>query len=277
MAERVNWGGRVLEHLPEAWASARRAFFYGDLLFETVRVFGGQLPLWPRHWARLQGGLAQLGFELRTDWDAAFFEKQVLLVAPPNARVRLAIWREAGGYFAPDGDTAQFAVIAEPLSSGIWEWLAEGLRLEVSTSVRLPVDAYSNLKTLNAARYVAAAREARSRQVDDVLICNAFGRVCEATSSNVFWWEGDRLCTVPLSEGCVAGVSRALVLETAAIMGYDVLEKAIHSEELEVADEIFLTNVVRGIQPVRIFAGRLLCSERTRLLFERVCQQVMPA
>lgn len=266
-----------MEHLPEAWASARRAFFYGDLLFETVRVFGGQLPLWPRHWARLQGGLAQLGFELRTDWDAAFFEKQVLLVAPPNARVRLAIWREASGYFAPDGDTAQFAVIAEPLSSGIWEWLAEGLRLEVSTSVRLPVDAYSNLKTLNAARYVAAAREARSRQVDDVLICNAFGRVCEATSSNVFWWEGDRLCTVPLSEGCVAGVSRALVLETAAIMGYDVLEKAIHSEELEVADEIFLTNVVRGIQPVRIFAGRLLCSERTRLLFERVCQQVMPA
>ncbi len=266
----VNWNGTPLERLPEGWAEAQRALFYSDALFETMRAFGGRLPLLERHWERLRNGLMLLGFELPLEWDAVFWEQNIRCVALPNARVRLTVWRSAGGYYPPVSNRPQFLITAEPLPGAALEWPDAGLTLGVSASVRLPVDAYSNLKTLNGARYVAAAREAQAQNWGDALVLNAFERVCEATASNVFWWEGDALCTVPLSEGCVAGVMRALVLEIAAEAGLWTVEKAISAESLETAGEIFLTNAVRGIQPVRIFAGAQLGSERTRWLFERV-------
>jgi branched-chain amino acid aminotransferase len=266
----INWNGTPLERLPEGWTEAQRALFYGDALFETMRAFGSRLPLLERHWARLRGGLTLLGFALPSEWDAVFWEKNIWRVAPPNARVRLTVWRSAGGYYRPANNQPQFLITAEPLPGAALAWPEAGLTLGVSTSVRLPVDAYSNLKTLNSARYVAAAREAQAQGWDDALVLNAFERVCEATASNVWWWEGDRLYTVPLSEGCVAGVMRAFVLETAAEAGQTIIEKALLPEALWAADEIFLTNAVRGIQPVRIFAGARLGSERTQWLFERV-------
>ncbi|MCS7036065.1 MAG: aminotransferase class IV [Saprospiraceae bacterium] len=266
----VNWNGNLLEHLPEAWAQAQRALLYGDALFETVRAFDGRLPLLERHWERLRNGLIQSGFALPPAWDAFFFEKNIRCVAPPNARIRLTVWRSAGGYYRPTDNRPQFLITAEALESAALEWPVVGRTLGVCASVRLPVDAYSNLKTFNSARYVAAAREAQARGWDDALVLNAFERVCEATASNVFWWEGDVLCTVPLGEGCVAGVMRAFVLETAAGAGLAISEKAVPPEALEAAEEIFLTNAVRGIQPVRIFAGARLPDDRTRRLFEHV-------
>lgn len=267
----ANWNGMPSERLPEGWAEAQRALFYGDALFETMRAFGGCLPLLMRHWERLRNGLMLLGFEVPVEWGAAFWEKNIRRVAPPNARVRLMVWRAAGGYYRPVSNRPQFLITAEPLPGAALEWLDAGLTLGVSASVRLSVDAYSNLKTLNSARYVAAAREAQAQGWDDALVLNAFERVCEATASNIFWWEEEgTLCTVPLSEGCVAGVMRAFVLETAFEAGLSAVEKAIHADALEASEEIFLTNAVRGIQPVRIFAGKRLGSERTRWLFERL-------
>lgn len=265
----VNLNGHLLPQLPDALESAQRALFYADALFETMRVFDGEIPLLARHWARLFSGLTALGFSTPHHWDADFFRQEIQSVAPGNARVRLTVWRSPGGRYAPADDTPQFLITAEPLDKNRQE-LEPGLESGLSISVRLPVDTFSNLKTLNAARYVAAAREARSNGWDDALLLNAYGRVCEATSSNVFWWEGDQLCTVPLSEGCVAGVFRAALLDMARSEGIHFVEKKALPEALYAADEIFLTNAVRGIQPVRIFAGRSRTSTRTLRLFNHI-------
>ncbi len=271
----INWNGRILARLPDCWAEAQRALFYGDALFETIRAFEGRLPLLARHWERLHDGLTRLGFELSPEWDAVFFEKNIQAISPPNARIRLMVWRSAGGYYLPVNHQPQFLITAEPLPSGAFEWPDKGLTLGVSAWVRLPIDAYSNLKTLNGARYVAAAREANAKGWDEALLLNTCERVCEAASSNVFWWAGDVLCTVPLSEGCVAGVMRAFVLETAAKAGLPTSERAIEPGALLKAEEIFLTNAIRGIQPVCIFAGAQLGCERTRWLFERLQAQML--
>jgi branched-chain amino acid aminotransferase len=265
----VNLNGHLLPQLPDILDSAQRALFYADALFETMRVFDGEIPLLARHWARLSTGLTALGFSLPHLWDADFFRQEIQRVAPGNARVRLTVWRSTGGRYAPADDTPQFLITAEPLDKNLQK-LEPGIKLGLSAAVRLPVDAFSNLKTLNAARYVAAAREARSNGWDDALLLNAYGRVCEATSSNIFWWEGDQLCTVPLSEGCVAGVFRAALLDIARSEGIHFDEKKALPEELHAADEIFLTNAVRGIQPVRIFAGRSRTSTRTLRLFDHI-------
>lgn len=266
----VNFNTKILPELPAALAEAQRALFYADGLFETLRVFDGRMPLLHRHWSRLFAGGQALGYDLPPAWNANFFEREINEVATQNARVRLTVWRSPGGLYFPENNAPQFLITAEPLKKSVFEWPFEGLTLGICESVQLPLDAFSNFKTLNAARYVAAAREARARGWDDGLLLNPLGRVVEATSSNVFWWEGDTLFSPPLGEGCVAGVMRGWLLEQSEKEGISCHEIAVTPEELSAADEIFLTNAVRGIVPVRIFAGRELGHARTRELFDSV-------
>lgn len=272
MSTAANLNGQVLDRLPDLLELTQRALYYGDALFETMRVFDGRIPLLERHWARLSAGMDVLGFAVPTHWDADFLQKQIRHTAPTNARVRLTVWRSPGGKYAPQNNVPQFLITAEALGSTWLEWPTATLELGICTTVRLPVDAFSNFKTLNAPRYVAAAREAQANGWDDAVLLNAHERVCEATSSNVFWWAGDVLGTVPLSEGCVAGVMRAVVLEAARQSEIVFLEKIAPIEALHAADEIFITNAVRGIVPVRTFAGRNLPSRQTRQLFDLLQQ-----
>jgi len=266
----INLNGQALDNLPELLEQAQRALYYGDALFETLRVFDRHLPFLNRHWDRLASGMRLIGFEFPDYWDAVFFDTQIRRISPPNARVRLTVWRSPGGRYAPMNNVPQFLITAEGLPAAILEWPEFGLELGVCESVCLPVDEFSNLKTLNAPRYTAAAREAKVKDWDDALVLNSYNRICESTSSNVFWWEGDRLCTVPLSEGCVAGVFRSFLIETTRDLGIPVMEKVATPETLLAAGEIFLTNAVRGIVPVRIFAGQSRPSILTRQLFGQV-------
>lgn len=270
VTNRINLNGQLLDNLPEPLGQAQRALYYGDALFETMRMFDGCLPFLNRHWERLASGMQILGFDLSDDWDAEFFDTQIQRISPSNARVRLTVWRSPGGRYAPMKNVPQFLISAESLPTAKPEWLASGLEIGICHSVRLPVDAFSNLKTLNAPRYVAAARDAMANGWDEALLLNAYERVCEATSSNVFWWEDGQLCTVPLSEGCVAGVFRNFLLETMPNLGISVMEKVATPDTLLAADEIFLTNAVRGITPVRIFAGQSRTSMLTHQLFGQV-------
>lgn len=264
----MNLNGRVYPRLPAGLAQAQRAVFYGDVLFETIRMFDGRLPWLHRHWMRLSAGLLQLGFVVPEAWSAAFFEAEIRKIAPPNARIRLTVWRAPGGLYAPSDNTAQFLITAQALDTPHFVWPDVGTALGLCPTVRLPVDEFSNLKTLNAPRYVAAARWAQQQGWDDAVLLNTRERVCEASSSNVFWWEGHQLCTVPLSEGCVAGIARAVLLDFASEQGLAVQEKPATFAALGQADEVFLTNAIRGLVPVRQLVDRPLPFSKTRELFE---------
>lgn len=269
----VNYNGQHFRELPEHLVPVSRAIFYGDMLFETIRVFDDRLPFLDRHWSRLEAGLRAMGFVLPAHWNAAFFERQIRTVATTNARVRLSVWRAPGGLYLPENNDPQFLISSLPLEQNQYAWPETGLVLGVSDRVRLPVDTLSNFKTLNAPRYIAAAHEARDCGWDDALLLNCAERVCEATSSNVFWWEGSTLCTVPLSEGCVAGVFRAELLEIVRSKGFVIQEIPVTFANLQAADEIFLTNAIRGIVPVRIFAGKTLANLKTKRLFDTLTTQ----
>lgn len=265
----VNFNSRVLDAFPEALLAVQRAMLFGDMLFETMRVFEHKIPLLDRHWRRLSAGLQALSFNLPGEWGISFFQREIAKISPPNARVRISVWRSPGGLYLPERHEPMFMITARALDTAFYEWPQRGISLGLSEKIRLPVDAFSNYKTLNSARYVAASLEAREKGWDDALLLNAYERICEATSSNVFWWEGDCLCTVPLVEGCVAGVQRAFLLETARGGGFAVQEKPATFATLKAADEIFLTNAIRGLIPVSEWSGDSKKNARTKSFFER--------
>ncbi len=245
----------------------QRAIFYGDAIFETLRVVQGKAPLLERHIARLKKGLDLLGFEVPDHWDMPFFEAEIAKISPLNARVRLTVYRSEGGLYFPENNTPQFVITATKLPSPLLDWATKPLQIGICNRIRLPIDDFSGLKTLNAPRYVQAAIEARKSGWDDGLVLNSADCVCEATSSNVFWWKNGTLYTIPLTEGCVAGIMRELVIELAQKAGIEVLQLAVTPEEISSAEELFLTNAVRGIVPVGQLAEKVFQTNRTMQLF----------
>lgn len=263
-----NLNARLVNELPEGLALVQRGLFYADALFESIRVLGGRIPLLRPHWERLLRGMRLMHYQIPPHWSAEYFEKEILKSVSVNARVRLTVWRSPGGLYLPENDAPQFLITSQAMESDVFSWHDEGIRTGLCESVRLPVDSLSGVKTLNAARYVAAAREAQERGWDEGILLNASGRICEATSSNVFWFENGRLYTPPLSDGCVTGVLRDLLLALTKAAGSPICEKTAVFDDILAADEVFLTNAVRGIRWVRYCEGKVFGNAETRKLHE---------
>lgn len=264
----VNLNGDVSDSLPALLVDMQRALYYGDALFESMRTFSGRMPWWSMHWERLNEGMAQLGMIAPAHWSAAFFENEWQKMQVFNHRLRLMVWRSAGGLYLPENNEVGFLMTTQKIDTPLYVWPNDGAVLGFSKTVQLPVDAFSNLKSLNTARYVQAAREARSNGWDDAVILNAFGRVCETSNSNIFWIKNDKLFTPPLSEGCVAGIVRKLMIYL-EVEGLEPCTEAIcNPATLLDADEVFTTNAVRGIQPVLSIDRYIKKKDKSKIIYE---------
>ena len=126
----------------------------------------------------------------------------------------------------------------------------KGLIMDIFTDVPKPCNYLSNIKTCNSLPYVMAGIFKAQNNLDEVFLLNQNGYLCEAGSSNVFVWYQNHLYTPALSEGCVEGVMRQVVINIARKNNIPVTEAQINPEILYEADEVFLTNAGRGIQTV---------------------------
>ncbi len=260
-------------------STAERALFYGDAIFETIRISNGRVPLLQGHYDRLRRSLQLLHFEISPTWRIQQFEAALLDGAPPNARARYTVWRAPGGLYLPTDHTPHFAVFHTPLDGPSPIWMEQGIHLGISKGVMLHHDNFSGIKALSAPRYVQASIEAKNLGYDDLLLNNTDGHICEATSSNVFWCKHGQWHTPSLHTGCVDGVMRRTILDYFKARGIVCHQATISAELLAItAHEMFLTNAVRGIVPVRTFMGnKSLEQNRTKQLFDDLIGQVFPS
>lgn len=257
----MNFNGEVLAEAHEAMGN--RAMLYGDGLFETIRMFEGQLPFLPLHWERLSKGLQVLGLTTPADWSSGWLEREIRKIIQGNARIRLSVWRAPGGLFYPLDNTVQYLITAAPLESSVFNWQEKGLNVRLSERVRLPMDALSGLKTLGATRYVAAAMEARAKGVDDVIVLNERDRVSEASSSNVLWIKNGSVFSPPATDGQISGTFNKILCAVLAEAGIQVQEKPCTFAELLEAEEVFFTNAIQGIRWVRFLEGKEFTCEKS--------------
>ncbi|MEZ4925752.1 MAG: aminotransferase class IV [Saprospiraceae bacterium] len=258
----MNLNAEILPEPPDYQRNSYRAMEYGDGLFETIRVFRNKIPFMHLHWERLSRGMQVLGMNIPANWSAMFFEKEILKTVSGNARVKIVVWRSPGGLFYPNDNTPQFQIRGSMLDSDRFTWHERGLSVSLSAQVRLPVDALSGLKTLGATRYVLAAMEAHAKAVDDVLILNERGHICEAGSSNLIWVKGMTVFAPAPTDGQVSGTFQKILFELLPRNGFKVIEKPFTFAELSEAEEVCLTNAIQGIRWVRFLEGKeLTCNK----------------
>ena len=251
----VNFNGKILPAEELVISGQSHAFRYGDGLFETIRMDHGQMPFFDRHMDRLFRGLSALYFECPRLFSPAFLHQEIDKLVQKNrikgsARIRLTLFRGEGGLFDPEHHHPYFFIEATALPEQYNRLNENGLVVDVFDAVRKHADRVSSFKTCNHLPYVLAAIEAKKRRVNECLLLNTEGRICDATISNLFWVKQGNIFTPPLSEGGIDGVMRRYLLEN-PFEGFLFSEKPLDPAELMEADELFLTNALYKIRWVK--------------------------
>jgi branched-chain amino acid aminotransferase len=228
-----------------------RGFTLGDGVFETMRLHRGRLFRLDQHRARLSHALRTLEIPEPAaigDWIAA----AVLAGGSLDGSLRVTVSRGVGAAgVAPPPDAVPTVVAAlGPLPEFPLSLYDHGLSAHVALGRRNERSMTAGLKTTAYADSVLAWLEARRAGADEALFLDTASHCAEATSSNLFVCRAGRLLTPPTSCGALPGITRAAVIELAAVAGIPVAEEAFDLSVLLAADEAFLTSSLRGLAPL---------------------------
>ena len=273
--EYINFNGSILPADQQIFKANNRGFRYGDGLFESMRYMKGKLKFPEMHIDRVQKGMKLLRFDNCSLIDAWFLREKVDELVRRNrtgadARIRLTVFRDSEGLYSPVSNKFGYVLEIQKLDESQYVLNKKGLIIDVYDEIPKPVNALSNLKTCNAMIYVLAGIYKNQNALDEVLILNHHGFLCESMSSNVFVVYDRKLYTPALNEGCIAGVMRQVVMRLAKENDIELVEAQINPDILNEADEVFLTNAAKGIQWVMGYNNKRYFNEVSRFLSEKL-------
>lgn len=254
--ERVYLNGEILALENARISPLDRGFLYGDGFFETMRIHNGRAFMLGRHFARLDASLHASGFQDAVDLHGLADSCHHLIRANgvSTGRLRVTVSRGVLPGLAPDRPTRPtvFAQAAElkldpPGRSGE---IALGLsEHRISAQSRL-----ASHKSLSYQANLLALSSGRRRGVDEVILQNAHGLLAEGAYSNLFFVRGGIVYTPHQRCGLLPGIARGIVLDLCRELGILSREGEYSPSDLWAAQEVFCTNSLRGIMPVkRIF------------------------
>ena len=251
--------------------AGNRAFRYGDGLFESMRMSSGKLCFPEQHAERLGGGMKALKMEGGALLDEYFLKQKTAELAKKNkfkdhVRFRLSVYREGDGLYTPESNKSGYLLEAAPLAEGGYVLNKKGLIIDVYDEMTKPVNKLSNYKTTSSLLYVMAGLHKKQNGLDDAMVLNQHGFLCESISSNVFVVYDKQIYTPALSEGCIAGVMRSVVMDLAKSNGISIVEAQINPEILKEAEEVFVTNAVGGIRWVMGYGRKRYFNEVSKNL-----------
>lgn len=216
-----------------------RGLNFGDGVFETMVFDGKGFRFLDFHTDRAKGGLEALEIE-KVELDALGLERFLLSNFPgKKLRVRLNLFRSGQGKYTPlENHLVQLAFI-EPFQPSSYLKNAAGF----SDFVRLYHSSMSRFKTLNSIPYVLAALERQRKHWDEIILLDSNGKISEAGASNIFWQKENWIFTPSLSCGCIAGVSRRVILKEINRLDLRIAEGSFDPEEILDAEKVWVSNV----------------------------------
>jgi branched-chain amino acid aminotransferase len=281
----VIWAeGRLVGSDEAALSAVDHGITVGDGVFETCTVLDGRVFALTRHLARLARSARGLGLEAPDEQKVRDGVAAVLAAAtheagPFDGRLRITVTAGVGPLGSGRVPGAQTVVVAA--QDGAMAPESHSARSPWPRNERSPI---AGLKTTSYAENVVALADAKAKGADESILPNTVGALCEGTGSNVFVERGGELLTPHLESGCLAGITRALVLEWGAEAGLPVREAALDELPFSVLDDVTagraqlaLTSSGRNVQPVTwldgapVAAGEITLAVRE--VFEKNCRE----
>lgn len=252
----INVNGKIVSN-SDVSVEHNRGFLYGDAVFETVRVLDGKVLFLEDHYFRLMSSMRILRMEIPMEFTMEYFQEEILktinsLESVINAfRVRFTAYRDAEGKYLPTTRKIGYIISAELLNNGIYSLNTKDYEIELYKDFYVTSHLLSTLKTNNRLINVTGSIFAEENGYQNCLLLNDAKNIVEALNGNIFIVKDNVVKTPPLSDGCVKGVMRKQVIELLQKQTEYTFEEGVISPfELQKADELFVTNVIMGIQPV---------------------------
>jgi branched-chain amino acid aminotransferase len=257
MDEMVYLNGSLMPRSEARVSVLDYGFLFGYGLYETIRAYHGRLFRLDNHLERLAEASGELGIRLDMPSLRSGVLEAVRANGFPETRVRITV-SIGEGTMTPDlrsCATPTVLVLAGEYHPFGAEKYEHGFGAVVSAIRRNSRSPVTFMKSANAMENMLARREARAAGADEALFLNGRGYLTEASGSNVFMVEGGVVKTPRLRDGILPGVTRVAVFEVARGMGWGVAEANVRLEQLQAADEAFVTNSLIEVMPLTAVAG----------------------
>jgi len=261
MADLILVNGHVQPVASFKISTENRSFKYGDGVFERIQVANRYPLFFQAHYSRMVTGLDMLGMDIPGDFSFMYFFRCLMELIEANninnGSIRITAYRDGGGKYTPESNA--FIWIGETSSRGddltFYPLNEVGLKLGIYETYKKQLSPLSSIKTNNAILPVLAGKYIDEQKLDEALVFNTEGNIAEAVSSNIYYFKTDTIYTPSLDQGGLGGVMRTVVKKLAIWNKINFEERAISLGDLKSADEIFLSNVSKGIQWVSHLVG----------------------
>lgn len=229
-----------------------RGLAYGDGLFETIKVLNGKPLFWERHLQRLKEGCNRLEIPFIPE---KLLEKEstLLLDGTDNAVLKIIVTRGSGGrgYQFPEQVQPRRIISLFPAASYPADYYSEGIEIGICQTRLGANRALAGIKHLNRLEQVLARNELTDSGYSEGVMLDHSCFPIEGCMSNLFWVTGQTLYTPSLEESGVKGIARSVILDLANRKGIPLKIGRFELEHLMNADEVFLTNSVIDVWPIR--------------------------
>ena len=272
----INFNGKILEN-STILSPQNRGYAYGDALFETIKVVHGKILFWEDHYFRLMASMRIMRMEIPMNFTMEFLEAQMLQTLVANnlskgsSRAKLQVHRKAGGLYTPSTNDISFIISVKPVNEDFYLLNDDTYEVDLFKDYYVSPSLLSTLKTNNKALNVLGSIYAKENSLNNCLLLNTSKQVVEALNGNVFLVKDNIIKTSPLSDGCLKGVMRTQLINIIkALPEYELVEDSISPFEIQKADEMFITNVITGIQPVTKYRKKMYINEVSKLLLQKL-------
>ena len=250
----VNFNGTLVENTTDSLAD-NRGFLFGDGVFETFKVVNNSVLFLEDHYFRLMSSMRILRMEIPMRFTMEFLEEQILELVQANglenaARVRMTVYRNSGGFYLPKTNEISYLIQSSELKSQHYVLNTSFYEVDLFKDFYVTKQLLSTIKSTNKAVQITGSIFAKENDLQNCLLLNDSKNVIESLNGNIFMLKDGKLTTPPVSEGCLNGIMRKQVIALAKTMEVEVVEEAISPFDLQKADELFVTNVIVGVQPI---------------------------
>jgi branched-chain amino acid aminotransferase len=271
----INYNGELLPS-EGILSPSNRGFLYGDGVFETLKIVNNKIIFLEDHYFRLMASMRIVRMQIPNSFTLEFIENQILKTATANncvdsARIRLTVYRNDGGYYTTETKTVSFVIQTSKLESKNYYISDVAYEVDLYKDFFIAKQLLSTIKTTNKMINITGSIFAQENDLQNCLLLNNEKNVIEALNGNLFMLLDNILITPPIEDGCLNGIIRKQILSIAKkIEGLEVVEKSISPFDLQKAHELFITNVITGIQPITQYRKKNYSSELAKEIINKL-------
>jgi len=254
-----------------------RGYSYGDALFETIKVSHGKILFLEDHYFRLMSSMRVLRMEIPLSFTMEFIEAEILKTIDKNnltnasARVKIQVHRNTGGLYLPTNKEVTFIISAKATDNDFYLLNEDAYEVDLFKDFYVAPGLLSTLKTNNKALNVVGSIYAKENDFNNCLLLNTNKSVVEALNGNLFLVKDNTIKTPPLADGCLKGIMRQQIINSLELLpDYTLEEISISPFELQKADELFITNVIQGIQPITNYRKKKFGNKVCKILLQKI-------